>query len=135
MSLVKRLVRETANLSLPLLTSKGHASPNSNSLAGSITAASITDQSTTDPSTLISAPSEKTPHTRSVEVTGKETPTGLSPAKPLVTDIIYPLPTPALWDKAYDSLKQEKPKLLCRYEDLLSRVLIKGSHDCTKPIL
>ena len=120
---------------MPLLTSKGHASPHPKSVAGSITAASITDQSTTVSSVVISAPSEKTPHNRSVEVTGKETPTGLSPAKPLVTDVIYPLPTPALWDKAYDSLKQEKPKLLCSYEDLLSRVLMNGSHDCTKLIL
>ncbi|KAJ5223161.1 uncharacterized protein N7469_009401 [Penicillium citrinum] len=111
----------------------GHASPHPKSVAGSITAASITDQSTTDSSVVISAPSEKTPHNRSVEVTGKETPTGLSPAKPLVTDVIYPLPTPALWDKAYDSLKQEKPKLLCSYEDLLSRVLMNAKSSLSAP--
>ena len=29
----------------------------------------------------------------------------------------------SLWDEAYDSLKNEKPKTLVRYEELLSQVL------------
>jgi hypothetical protein len=32
----------------------------------------------------------------------------------------------SLWDKAYDSLRDEKPELVSLYEDLLSRVLAKG---------
>jgi DNA/RNA-binding domain of Phe-tRNA-synthetase-like protein len=40
----------------------------------------------------------------------------------------------SLWDKAYDSLKQEKPELMSKYEDLLSRVLIRGSLDYIEPV-
>lgn len=32
----------------------------------------------------------------------------------------------SLWDKAYDSLRDEKPELISLYEDLLSRVLANG---------
>jgi hypothetical protein len=32
----------------------------------------------------------------------------------------------SLWDKAYDSLRKEEPDRVAEYEDLLSRVLIRG---------
>lgn len=32
----------------------------------------------------------------------------------------------SLWDKAYDSLQKEEPDRVAEYEDLLSRVLIRG---------
>jgi hypothetical protein len=32
----------------------------------------------------------------------------------------------SLWDKAYDSLRNDKPELVSLYEDLLSRVLNNG---------
>ena len=31
-----------------------------------------------------------------------------------------------LWDRAYDTLKREEPDRIAAYEDLLSRVLIRG---------
>ena len=31
-----------------------------------------------------------------------------------------------LWDKAYDNLNEEKHDRIAKYEDLLSRVLIRG---------
>lgn len=68
-------------------------------------------------------------------MTEKGTAAAPNPTQKQSTDIIDTESTPApLWDKAYDSLKQEKPELLYRYEDLLSRVLVKGSLDCNEPV-
>ncbi|KAJ5606119.1 hypothetical protein N7510_008900 [Penicillium lagena] len=67
------------------------------------------------------------PQTKFTGVTGNETSNDPNPTQPLSADTIDAGSTPAsLWDKAYDSLKQEKPELVSRYEDLLSRVLIRA---------
>ena len=42
-------------------------------------------------------------------------------------DIVEDLATDGfLWDRAYDTLKKEEPDRITMYEDLLSRVLIRG---------
>lgn len=104
----------------------------------------VTEQSTRDPSTVINAPSETASRTGTnniktgaVGVTVEETPAAAVPntAPEPATEIIESKSTPvSLWDEAYDSLKQEQPELLSKYEDLLSRVLIKGRLDCSEPI-
>ncbi|CAG8888278.1 unnamed protein product [Penicillium egyptiacum] len=66
---------------------------------------------------------------------GKETAVAANPTQKQDTDTREAESTPAsLWDKAYDSLKQEQSNLLSRYEDLLSRVLIKAeANDLSAP--
>ena len=116
----------------------------SDSVIVSTSVVPVTEQSTRDPSTVINAPSETTSRagtnnikTGAVGVTVEETPAAAVPntAPEPATEIIESKSTPvSLWDEAYDSLKQEQPELLSKYEDLLSRVLIKGKLDCNEPI-
>lgn len=120
-------------------------STSSDSITVSTSAVSVTEQSTIGPSTVIQAPSETTSRigtnniktAGAVGVTVTETAAAAVPniSESQPADIIETESTPAsLWDKAYDSLKQEQPELLSEYEDLLSRVLIKGSLDYSEPV-
>ncbi|KAJ5631709.1 uncharacterized protein N7484_011809 [Penicillium longicatenatum] len=109
-----------------------------NEVSGS--ASSILKQSNTGPSTMITTPSEKTPqtgpnsvNTNTAVVADQET---VMPPNPTQRDVNIDengITLVSLWDTAYDLLKEEEEtrKLLSAYEDLLSRVPIKG--DVTSP--
>ena len=96
---------------------------------------SILKQSAAGPSTIVTSPSEKTPQagpsyvdTNTTGVAHEETATPLNPVQTHVK-IDDGLTSVSLWDTAYDGLKEEEEtrKLLSAYEDLLSRVPIKGT--------
>lgn len=107
----------------------------------STSAASITKQSMTDLSasipplleTILKAGTNDK-QTGAAGATEKDTSAAPNPTQKQATGIIDAESLPSLWDKAYDSLQQEKPEVLSVYEDLLSRVLIKGNLDCSESV-
>ncbi|OGE49412.1 hypothetical protein PENARI_c021G00237 [Penicillium arizonense] len=93
----------------------------------------IADQATESLSASNFNALEKAPRTKTDEfkppaarVRVQETPATVTLPQRQATDTRDTQPIfESLWDEAYDTLKQERPDLMSRYEDLLSRVLVR----------